>query len=417
MDRQIVYPGAIPLDTDILGIQVNTMVALGQLIYALFGGNTVVDGLQCTATVPAAMQVQIAGGMMTELASVDTTAFGSLGADTADPLMKMAIILGPTVLAMPAPTGGGNAINYLVEAAFSESDTDLTVLPYYNAANPTVAYSGPNNTGVAQNTQRIQRVLLQVKAGVQATAGSQVTPTADAGYIGLYSVTVTSGMYQITGGAISMLPTAPFLKWRLQNLSPGFGGGVAAYLSNDTFVVPAGVHAVQVELWGGGSGSWASTTTVSGGGGGAGGYTVKNLYGLNPGDSIAVTIGNGGAQGTSLSAPGAGGMSAFGGYVSATGGTVNPSSSLTTPQYGNLSGIGINGDLNLYGDDGASGFPAAGSFGGMGGGSPRGAGSINSGTTGRQGRIPGGGASGAGNPGGTSYPGAAGGSGFCLVRW
>ena len=43
--------------------------------------------------------------------------------------------------------------------------------------------------------------------------------------------------------------------------------GVQTFTSTGTFTVPAGVTAVEVEIWGGGSGSWASTTTISAGGG------------------------------------------------------------------------------------------------------------------------------------------------------
>ncbi len=45
MDRNLVYPGAIPLDTDILSLNRNAMVALGFLAQACLGTNTVVDGL------------------------------------------------------------------------------------------------------------------------------------------------------------------------------------------------------------------------------------------------------------------------------------------------------------------------------------------------------------------------------------
>ena len=37
MDRTIVYPGSIPLDTDLLRLNRNTMVALGALMKAVLG--------------------------------------------------------------------------------------------------------------------------------------------------------------------------------------------------------------------------------------------------------------------------------------------------------------------------------------------------------------------------------------------
>jgi len=196
--------------------------------------------------------------------------------------------------------------------------------------------------------------------------------------------------------------------------SGGLNHGVLSFISSDSFVVPAGVNAVTVELWGGGSGSWASTTTISGGGGSGGGYTKKLILGLTPGQSITVTVGAGGNLGTSSLMPGNGGTSSFGSYCSATGGTINTLNSIAAPSFGNIAGYGIGGDQNVTGSDGMT---AIGIQGGMGGGAPMGGGMINSGTTGRQGYFWGGGASGAGCPSGVSYAGAAGGGGGCLVRW
>lgn len=45
MDRNIVYPGSIPLDTDILGLNRNAMVGIAALTAAALGNSVVVDGL------------------------------------------------------------------------------------------------------------------------------------------------------------------------------------------------------------------------------------------------------------------------------------------------------------------------------------------------------------------------------------
>ena len=37
MDRNLVYPGSIPLDTDLLSINRNAMIALGYLAQAVLG--------------------------------------------------------------------------------------------------------------------------------------------------------------------------------------------------------------------------------------------------------------------------------------------------------------------------------------------------------------------------------------------
>lgn len=48
MDRQITYPGQIPLDTDLLNTNKNAMVALAALSADVFGTITQASGLACT---------------------------------------------------------------------------------------------------------------------------------------------------------------------------------------------------------------------------------------------------------------------------------------------------------------------------------------------------------------------------------
>jgi hypothetical protein len=417
MDRNIVYPGSIPLDTDMLSVNRNVMVALGYLTQAVLGSNTVVDGLGCAPTVPASMSVTVAPGSITQMLVVDALAYGSLSADSADPLVKMGINTAPTTFTLVAPTSSGQAVNYLIEAALEESDTDPIVLPYYNAANPAQPYSGPNNTGTTQNTQRTQRVALQVKPGAAANAGSQTTPPVDNGWVGLYVITVGYGQTAVTSASISTMPTAPFLPWKLPNLVPGFGSGVQTITGTGVFVVPAGISQVEVEVWGGGSGSFASTASVASGGGSGGGYARKRITGLVPGQVVPVTIGVGGSGGTTAGAlPGAGGTSSFGTYVSATGGSLNLTATVASPQTGNTpGGIGIGGDVNMMGSSGQSAFMSAA---GIGGAAPLG-GMQTSGSVGVAGVFPGGGAGGAGTGanGATPFDGAAGAPGLVVVRW
>lgn len=417
MDRNLVYPGSIPLDTDLLTINRNTMIGLGFLAQALLGSGIVVDGLACAPTVPASLTVNVGPGSITQLSVVDTSAYGSLPADTTDSLVKMGINITPVSFTLTAPSSSGQSINYLIEAAFAESDANPIVLPYYNAANPAQAFSGPNNAGTAQNTQRNQRVQLQIKSGAPANTGSQVTPPVDSGWVGLYQITVNYGQTAVTSANIVTLATAPFLNWKLPNLSPGFGGGVQTFNGSGTFTVPAGVSRVEVELWGGGSGSFASTSSAASGGGSGGGYARKRITGLTPGQVVAVTVGAGGLAGTTSGGlPTAGGTSSFGGYVSATGGSLNGSASFSNPQNGAIpGGSGVGGDVNMTGSSGQIGYS---SVGGMGGGAPMG-GMQTSGSTGNGGVFPGGGASGAGTgaTANTPYNGGAGAGGLVVVRW
>lgn len=215
MDRTIVYPGAIPLDTDILNVQRDAMKAIGFLAQSTIGAGMYADGLACTQTTVPSMSVLIGPGSITAISTLDATAFGSLAADNTDALVKQGINLLSTTLAATAPATPGQSINYLVEATFQEQDAVPVVLPYYNSANPAVAYSGPANSGASQNTRRLQTVVVQLKAGTPATTGTQTTPAPDSGYVGLYAVTVSYGATSIVNANIAPLATAPFITTKL----------------------------------------------------------------------------------------------------------------------------------------------------------------------------------------------------------
>lgn len=423
MDRNLVYPGSIPLDTDLLAVNRNTMIGLGFLAQAVLGTGPVVDGFACTPTAPASLTVNVGPGSITQMSVVDATAFGSLAADSADPLVKMGINVAPVSFTLVAPSVSGQSVNCLIEAAFLETDANPVVLPYYNAANPAQPFSGPANAGMAQNTQRLQRAQLQLKAGTPANTNSQTTPPVDSGWVGLYVITVNFGQTAITPSSIAIFPTAPFLAWKLPLMSPGFGGGTQTFSDpgsnggSNVFIVPANVTRVEVELWGGGSGSFASTSSAASGGGSGGGYARKRIIGLTPGQVIPVTVGAGGLPGgISGPAAGSGGTSKFGTFVSATGGQINGSASVGSPQNGAIpGGSGVGGDVNMTGSSGQIGYQ---SVGGLGGGAPMG-GMQTSGTTGNPGVSPGGGASGAGTGvnNTTPYSGGTGANGLVVVRW
>lgn len=415
MDRNLVYPGSIPLDSDLLTLNRSTMIALGYLAQAVLGTTPIVDGLTCLPTSPASLGVIVQPGSITQFSVVDTLGFGSLPADVTDPLLKMGINLKPTNFLLTAPSTSAQSVNYLIQAALQEADTGAVILPYYNSSNPSQPYSGPTNSGVAQNTQRVQRVQLQLKTGTPALTGSQSTPPIDNGWVGLYVITVAYGQTAINTSTIVTLPGAPFLTWKLPALRPGFASGVQTFTISSDYTVPAGVSQIEVEVWGGGSGSYASIASTASGGGAAGGYARMRIVGLITGQVIHVMVGGGGGGGTTTGAvPGTGGTSSFGTYVSATGASLNYLDSWSAPQNGATPpGAGIGGDVNLTG---SMGQDANNGKGGLGGGAPMG-GFVASGTFGLPGTFPGGGASGAGNPGNIAYNGAAGASGLVVVRW
>lgn len=197
-----VYPAQVPMDSDILNTNRNTMIALGKLAGALFGSaNVAVNGLNCTPG--SGMAVNVALGEMYSLQPIDATAYGSIAADTSDEIVKQGIQLGTVSNSTPAPTTAGDSIVYLIEGQYQDSDADPETLPYYNSANPVQSYSGPGNNNVAQPTMRKGIIALQVKAGAAAPTGTQVAPTADAGWTPLWLVTIPYGATSVVASDIS----------------------------------------------------------------------------------------------------------------------------------------------------------------------------------------------------------------------
>ncbi|WP_439671402.1 hypothetical protein AEMCBJ_04300 [Cupriavidus necator] len=233
MDRQIIYPGQIPLSTDLLNTNRNMLVAVAKLAAAMLGTATVVNGLACVPTGPASLQVVVNPGEMYSLANVDATAYGELAADTTHSILKQGISLDDVLLTCNPPVTAGQSINYLIQATYQDSDTGLVTLPYYNASNPSQAWSGPGNSGAQQATVRKGIVNITAKAGIAATTGSQTTPAPDAGFTGLWVVTVANGQTTITSGNIAQVTNAPFISERL--------GDKISKTTGDVLYAPTGI--------------------------------------------------------------------------------------------------------------------------------------------------------------------------------
>ncbi|TBW32618.1 hypothetical protein EYW49_22020 [Siculibacillus lacustris] len=227
MRRQMVYSGQIPLETDLLHTNRDVMIALGFFAQAILGTTTCVDGLACTPTSPASMTVNVAPGSIYAVAAVDDASYSSLAADTTHSILKQGLLYDSAAFALTAPATVGYAINYLIQGTFSEVDGGSTVLPYYNSSNPAVAWSGPSNSGAAQHTTRTGTLSLSTKAGTAATSGTQTTPSADAGYVPLWVVTVAYGATSISSGNIVVHPNAPFINPKLFGLLSSITGFVA----------------------------------------------------------------------------------------------------------------------------------------------------------------------------------------------
>lgn len=233
MDRKLVYAGQVPLSGQILQTERNTMVAIAKLSEIVFGTPTVADGLACTASAPASMVINIAPGQIYTLASLDSSAFGSLSSDTTHNVMKQGINIDALALTLVAPVTAGQSVNYLIQGAITETDTDNTTLPYVKSANPAIPFSGANNSGIAQPTTRKVTLQISQKAGTAATTGTQTTPAVDVGFVPLYVITVAQGATQVQQSAISQHPQSPFLFKHLPEL-PGWVQGGQFHWAQDT---------------------------------------------------------------------------------------------------------------------------------------------------------------------------------------
>ncbi len=410
MDRIIVYPGSIPQDTDLLNTNRNVMLALHGLIAATLGTTAAVDGLLVAPTAPASMNITVSPGTLTQYGPVDSTAYGSIAADTLDQIAKQAVQVQPVTMSVTAPLTPGTTIAYLLEATFSETDTNAVVLPYYNASNPTQPYLGPGNNGSSQNTLRQQSVVLQLKAGAPATTGSQVTPPVDPGWVALAALAVSYGATEIDASLIYPAWTTRFVSFKLPDLRPGFASATT-FTTSGSFTVPAGVTRVKAEVIAGG-GAGGTHSSQPGGGGGAGGRATIWLSGLTPGTAIPVNVGTGGQPSSGPGNGGNGQTSSFGSYVSATGGTGGGGGSGTSTPTGGEGGTGVDGAVNLAGSWGGDAIPSDGR-GGDGGGP--GAGKGGTGAAGQN--APLNGVGGGGGGGGNALAGGAGGGGLVVVEY
>lgn len=413
MDRQIVYPGSIPLDTDLLLLQRATMTALGALAQAVLGTTVVIDGLGCTPTTPPSLSVAVAPGSLFQPSVIDATGYGSLASVTGQSIVKAGINTATTILTLVPPASAGTVISYLIQASLNEYDASPVVLPYYNAANPAQPFVGPANAGTAQNTQRLQRVSVVSKPGVAAAPGTQSPPAADSGWIGLYVVNVAFGQTFVAATDITVLPSAPFVPFKMPQLTPGFSRQVVFGPSTTSWKVPANVWAVRVQATGAGGGGGGSTASYSGGGGGAGGY-AQGVFAVTPGATIPLSIGNGGTGSGPGATGGTGPTTSFGALLSATGG--NGGGSNNPFSQGGVGGQGSGGSLSLAGGLGTDGSIVSSTWAGSGGASFFGGGGRGSSGGGPAaiGMVVG---SGGGGGYGSTCAGGAGGNGLIIIEY
>lgn len=221
MDRQITYDAERPASADVLwsnrflmnDAAFQNAAILGSPVYpnysSFYNNGTVVEGLICTPTNPASLNVTVGVGSVYALDPVDNNAYGVLTPD-AHQVFKQGILSDPVILAANPPATSGYSINYLLQASLQDVDDLSAVLSYYNSSNPLAPLPGPGGLGAAQATVRFCRCTVSLKAGAAAPTGTQTTPLPDSNAVGLATVTVVNGATQILGASITVLPTAPY---------------------------------------------------------------------------------------------------------------------------------------------------------------------------------------------------------------
>lgn len=191
MDRLIQYPAQIPLVEDMLNAQRNAMVGVGHLAGATFGANTVAaSGFVCAPG--EGLTLRIAPGALLAPGVVDASAYGTLAA-VSSALVRQFISRDPAILAVAAA-----GATYIVSVTPQTEDTDDTVLPFYNAADPSVTYAGEGNSGLAAPTVRRDEAALSIGASVPE------------GSYPLWQIVVPAGAVAITTDMIAVASGAPF---------------------------------------------------------------------------------------------------------------------------------------------------------------------------------------------------------------
>lgn len=252
MERRTIYGGQIPSTLDLLLAEQYSVVAMAQMAQDILQ-NTTDPGLIThptlvagfTPSYPGGMSVSLEAGRSYTLATVDATAQSDLPADTRQFLLQgQADALTLAVGAAPA-TVGQSRID-IIQVTVAATDDILTVLPYFNSADPATPFNGAANNGIAQSTRRWLKGTVTVKAGT--ASATPVAPSADAGNIALFTVTVAYGATALTGANLAVHATAPFIGGLSKQHHTGAPGSAPKInlVTETTGVLPAAQHAIAL---------------------------------------------------------------------------------------------------------------------------------------------------------------------------
>jgi hypothetical protein len=337
----------------------------------------------------------------------------------------------PGSFAYTTPTIAPFAGSTNVSVIFTPTDTINYASISFN-----VAVTVNQATPILSNAPTASAIYISQALSASTLSGGRCTNAAGATVPGSFAFTTpaTTPPLGTANQSVTFTPTdtADYTTISL-NVSvtvTAFTGTTLTPSSTSPWTVPPGVTSVIIQMWGGGGAGGAAlgnSTANGGGGGGGGGYSAATLTGLNPGDTIAFSVGAGGTDVTGASGT-AGGSTSFTGVTTAGGGGGGV---LATTSTAGTAGIGgaFNGGAGSAGSSGgggsggsgagtnAVGVGASGLVGGVStaGGGAGGNGQSASGHNGNPGVIPGGGGAGAFENGTTARAGGAGGNGQIVI--
>ncbi|MBS1028548.1 hypothetical protein [Gluconobacter albidus] len=285
MDRAIVYAGSIPLDTDLLLAGRYTKAAFGNLASMLYGPNVMAASGLGYSVSSSSLNLTIDAGSVLAPGVMDASAIGGNGgglAADATALTCQYISAASQTITLP---GSGNT--YTIYALCSEQDADPTVLPFFNASNPSQTQAGLQNDGGTLPVRRTGAMTL-------VAATNPPVPPAGGCVVALYTITVPQGASTLAGVTVQpgqvFWPTIPELA--TQALLKASTEPMTLVTGNGSVSIPA----------------WASRVELRaiGAGGGGGGGDAWGIYTVSPtqGNGLAITVGSGGGSeqtgGTSL---------------------------------------------------------------------------------------------------------------------
>lgn len=241
-NRSILYDEEQPDPFDFLWQYKDFLAAIGAIELDLAGQTTtMVTGFAPTPTGPASLTINLTAGRIYQQSVLDSTSYGALASDSTI-VQQQGVAPAQSVTLSTAGLTSGQSMWALVQAQFSQVDVIRTgdptggVLNFWNAANPTQPFQGPNNDGSSQPTERKATVSIEVIYGSPASTGSEVPPNPTSGWVPLYLIdlafaqtTIVSGQILVAGPSVGSnvpnnYPGAPFLAGLLNQHHKGTAG-------------------------------------------------------------------------------------------------------------------------------------------------------------------------------------------------